>query len=52
MDSDAVEQTAVLGDLQKSESFKSGDKDIVKKYKHEDIGTHTEAVMCLSLNPF
>lgn len=52
LDSEAVEPTAILGDLQKSEDFKSGKKDIVKKYNNEDIGTHTEAVMCLSLNPF
>jgi periodic tryptophan protein 1 len=46
LDSEAVEPAALLGSLEKSEQFKAG------QYKGgDDIGTHTEAVMCLSLNP-
>jgi len=51
LDSESVEPTALLGSLEKSEEFKQGGKAIVNKYKNEDIGTHTDAVMCLSLNP-
>jgi periodic tryptophan protein 1 len=46
LDSEAVEPTAILGSLEKSEMFKAG------QYKgSEDLGTHTEAVMCISVNP-
>ena len=48
LDSENVEQAAILGSLQKSEDSKSGG--VIKTY-NEDICTHTEAVMCLSLNP-
>ena len=48
LDSENVEPAAILGSLQKSEDLKSGG--VIKTY-NEDIGTHTEAVMCLSLNP-
>lgn len=52
LDSESVEPTAVLGSLEKSEEFKQGgSKAMIKKYKSSDLGTHTEAVMCLSLNP-
>lgn len=52
LDSESVEPTAVLGSLEKSEEFKQGgSKAMIKKYKSGDLGTHTEAVMCLSLNP-
>jgi len=46
LDSEACEPTAVLGDVQKSEESKaSGGKGF------KDVGTHTDAIMCLSLNP-
>lgn len=49
LDSENVQPVAVLGSLEKSEKSKSNK---VEKYNQsEDIGTHTEAVMCLSLNP-
>ena len=51
LDSEGVEPTAVLGSLEKSEEFKQGGKNMINKYKSGDLGTHTEAVMCLSLNP-
>jgi periodic tryptophan protein 1 len=53
LDAESVEPTAVLGSLEKSESAKGGSmiKEFHKTGKGEDIGTHTEAVMCLSLNP-
>jgi len=41
----------VLGSLEKSEDHKAGAAKIKQFNKGEDIGTHTEAVMCLSLNP-
>jgi len=55
LDAESVEPTAVLGSLEKSEGSKGND--LVTNYKKtsagagEDIGTHTEAIMCLSLNP-
>ena len=52
LDSESVEPTAVLGCLQKSEDLKSGK--LVNKFKKggdTDVGTHTAAVMALSLNP-
>jgi periodic tryptophan protein 1 len=50
LDTEAVEPTAVLGSLEKSEKSKAGP--VVNKYKKDDdLGTHTDAVMCLSLNP-
>lgn len=53
LDSENVEPTAVLGSVMKSEKMKQGGSKFVKKFhqKGEDIGTHTEAVLCLSLNP-
>ena len=49
LDSEACEPVALLGSIEKSEKSKSKP---FKKYKHqEDIGTHTEAVLSLSLNP-
>lgn len=36
-----------MGSLEKSEKHKNS----INKYNTDDIGTHTEAVMCLSLNP-
>jgi len=47
LDSENCEPTAVLGDLKKSEESKAnaGSKGF------EDVGTHTDAIMCLSLNP-
>jgi len=51
LDTEAVEPSAILGSLEKSETKKSSK--IVNKYNNgEDIGSHTEAVMCLALNPF
>lgn len=50
LDSENCEPTAVLGSLEKSEEAKSN-KSAIKQFNNEDIGTHTEAVMCLSLNP-
>jgi periodic tryptophan protein 1 len=44
LDSENCEPVAVLGDLKKSEDYKAKPTDV-------DIGTHTDAVMCLSLNP-
>lgn len=50
LDSENCEPTAILGNLKKSEEAKKSK--VVTKYNSEDdIGTHTEAVMCLSLNP-
>lgn len=51
LDSEGVEPTAVLGSLEKSEEYKAGSKNMVNKYNSGDLGTHTDAVMCLSLNP-
>jgi periodic tryptophan protein 1 len=52
LDSETVEPTAVLGSVLKSEKMKQGGQKYVKKFhKGEDVGTHTEAVLCLSLNP-
>ena len=51
LDSESVEPTAILGSLEKSEEFKQGKSAIVKKFNSDDLGTHTDAVMCLSLNP-
>lgn len=49
LDSEHVEPVALLGSLETSENHKQG----IKQYKKgDDLGTHTEAVMCLSLNPF
>jgi periodic tryptophan protein 1 len=49
LDSENVEPVAILGSLEKSEDVKSGG---IKQFKKgEDVGTHTEAVMCLSVNP-
>lgn len=49
LDSEACEPVALLGSVEKSEKSK---KKKFQKYKHsEDIGTHTEAVLSLSLNP-
>lgn len=48
LDSEHVEPVAILGSLEKSENQKS--KGIKQFNKGEDIGTHTEAVMCISLN--
>lgn len=47
LDSEHVQPAAILGSLEKSEKFKNS----INKYNTDDIGTHTEAVMCLSLNP-
>jgi len=51
LDSEGVEPTAVLGSLENSENYKQGNKKMVNKFNSGDLGTHTEAVMCLSLNP-
>jgi periodic tryptophan protein 1 len=52
LDSEKVEPTAVLGSVMKSEKMKQGGAKYVKKFhKGDDAGTHTEAVLCLSLNP-
>ena len=50
LDSENCEPAAVLGSLEKSEDMK-GNTGLNKYNQGEDIGTHTEAVMCLSLNP-
>jgi periodic tryptophan protein 1 len=47
LDSENVQPVATLGSLEKSEKYKGQ----INKYNDEDIGTHTEAVMCISLNP-
>ena len=51
LDAESVEPTAILGSLEKSEGSKGNE--MIKNYKKsdDDLGTHTEAVMCLSLNP-
>lgn len=46
LDSEAVEPQALLGSLEKSEAFKAG-----QISAGEDLGTHTEAIMSISLNP-
>ena len=46
LDSENCEPTAVLGCLKKSEEQKRNQSKVF-----EDIGTHTDAIMCLSLNP-
>lgn len=62
LDSESCEPTAILGSIQKSEEAKAKKKKLVTNFKKknknmaapeqfEDIGTHTEAVMCLHLNP-
>lgn len=49
LDSENVEPVAILGSLEKSEAHKESK---IKQFNSsEDIGSHTEAVMCLSLNP-
>lgn len=50
LDSENCEPAAILGSLEKSEDMKANKK-VLKSNSQEDIGTHTEAVMCLSLNP-
>ena len=48
LDSENCEPAAILGSLERSEQSKSAG---IQKYnKGGDLGTHTEAVMCLSLN--
>jgi len=47
LDSENCEPAAILGSLEKSEDIKN--KKIVRNFGEEE--THTEAVMCLSLNP-
>mmetsp|Transcript_33252 Transcript_33252/g.50995 ORF Transcript_33252/g.50995 Transcript_33252/m.50995 type:complete len:211 (+) Transcript_33252:117-749(+) len=48
LNKESVEPAAILGNMEKGQS-----KKYVKKFKKgEDIGTHTDAVMCLSLNPY
>jgi len=53
LNTETVEPLAILGSVHKSEQAKKSGK-FVKKFKkgEDDIGTHTEAVMSLSLNPF
>ena len=62
LDSESCEPTAVLGSLQKSEQANAKKKKLVTKFNKggkkqavpdstEDLGTHTEAVMCMHLNP-
>ena len=47
LDSENCAPTAVLGNVKKSEEWKSK----TGGNKFEDIGTHTDAIMCLSVNP-
>lgn len=51
LDSENCEPVAILGSLEKSEDVKSGKIKVQKYNTPDDIGSHTEAVMCLSLNP-
>jgi len=48
LDSEAVEPSAVLGNIEESVNYNEGK---LKSQSLESLNTHTQAVMCLSLNP-